>query len=641
MTTQVPTLREKPAAAPSAAVHRPRPVLLRELGVAAGGTALSVVLLTLIFQPLNLWPLAFVALAPWTYVICGVHRAWIDHWASFVGGFAFFLVNLSWLYPVTDLGYVALAAYLAMYWPLACWAVRTGRRLGISAAWTLPVVWVACEYLRAWVMSGFPWLFLSHSFHAQLHLIQISDLTGAYGVTFIAAMVGGVLAEWVLIWRRKSATAALARQLYIATPVAAALIGGTLAYGTFRVGQAKDFEPGPLISVVQHDFVQLAEPPYAEPREVIFSEYLALGAKAAADAPDLLVFPETAWGSYQNIGFLQTPLNAADDTEARAYAYGMRTHEAVSGFARGDYRDANEIIASFETTLRQISRSRPEWNLRTSLPRLPAEGGPATTVIIGSISIDKNTEAITPSQKKFNSALVYDPDGRQRLTRYDKKHLVPFGEFVPFRNARLLGLSLHPLYVWLNRLSPFSYGGKIEYSLWPGSELTAFELDVDGRTYRFGTPICYEDVMPYLIREYVWGGGERRVDFLVNISNDGWFLHSAELAQHLAIGVFRAVENRVCIARAVNTGISGFVDPNGRIYGVVEKDGRTLGPGVIGWATQRVLLDQRTSFYGRYGDWFAAVCLAASVALWLSAMVTRWVMGIRSWIQRRFAKGGA
>ena len=150
---------------------------------------LSAAALCWLFPPHGLWPLAFVSLVPWAVACCRTHRAWLVHWLSFFVGWGFFLVSLRWLMPVTGLGYAALALYLALYWTLAAWAIRTGRSHGIAPLWTLPVVWVACEYLRATVMTGFPWLFLGHGLYRQLPLIQISDITGAYGVSFLAAFV--------------------------------------------------------------------------------------------------------------------------------------------------------------------------------------------------------------------------------------------------------------------------------------------------------------------------------------------------------------------------------------------------------------------------------------------------------------------
>jgi len=599
-------------------------------------TAATVVAFSLIFPPRPWWPLAFVCLTPWTIAVCQTHRAWIVHWGSFLAGWAFFLVNLHWLMPVTGLGYVALGFYLALYWPMAAWAIRTGRRAGISPAWTLPVVWVACEYLRAWVMTGFPWLFVAHAFYEQLAFIQISDLTGAYGVTFLAAFVNGVLAEWLLRWLHASERMRPTQPIVATLALAVALLGN-LAYGRWRLQQA-DFADGPLVAVVQEDFPLFNRSPYGEHLFVVFAKYFALAAQAAAQQPDLLVLPETVWGATQNIGFLEVDRQAVDDVEAVAFEWGKHAQRATAALARGDYREVNAVLSHLEGRM----DPRPLEKLPgRRLPRLPASGGPPVALVVGSTSIDVYLERAYPRHKKFNSALVYDADGVQRRERYDKMHLVPFGEFVPFRSARFLGLDLHWLYRLLNDLSPFSQGGRVEYSLWPGERYTAFELALPGRTYRFGTPICYEDVTPYLIRKYVWESGNRRVDFLLNISNDGWFQHSAELPQHLAICAFRAVENRIGIARAVNTGISGFIDPSGRLYSLVEKDGRTQGPGVVGYRVAPIKIDARTSWYGKIGDAFAAACLTLATTLWLGAIATRWLYSLQQHLFRRRSAGAA
>lgn len=621
-TTTVPRTTPRTAAPPPRAMWR-------ELWRTALGCGLTVALFTLIFQPLTLWPAALVCLTPWTVVVVAARRAWIAYWLSVLAGYVFFCINLNWLYPVTNVGYLALAAYLALYWPLAAWAIRTGYRFGIGCTWTLPCAWVACEFLRGWVMSGFPWLFLAHSFYEQTTLIQISDVTGAFGVSFLVAMVNGLLADWLLTRARHPWTPLGRRQRWVATLATAVGVTGALAYGAARLANVPR-TPGPLVSVVQHDFPLMSTPPYGEHPMVVFAKYLAVGAQAAADRPDVVVFPETVWNSTQNLAFLEEPLKAVDDQSAWTYHFSRLCHDATAAFARGDYAAVNTVLDRFEQVL------RPDKELARlpggRLPRLPAEGGPPVTVVMGAVSVEPGAAAGTASdRRRFNSALVYDADGVQRRQRYDKSHLVPFGEYVPFRNQRFLGINLHPLYAWLNSLSPFSRGGTVHYSLASGTDLTAFDLSLAGQTWRFGAPICYEDVMPRVIRRYVWRGGERRVDFLLNLSNDGWFLHSAELPQHLAICAFRAVENRVPIARSVNTGISGFIDSDGRVQS-------RLAPGAIGHLTQRLAIDHRASFYGRAGDWLAGACLLATAALWLTAIFTRWINGVRRWAQRRRAR---
>lgn len=625
--------RIKPAPPPRAAAKADAPdpaagpgaPLGRELLAFSGLAALTLATFSLIFPPWDVWPLALVCLTPWTFAVCVARRPWVAYWLTFVLGWLFFLINLLWLRPVTGLGFVALAFYLGAYWPLSAFAIRTGLRHRIPPVWTLPVVWTACEFVRAWFMSGFPWLFIGHAFHGQLWLIQISDLTGAYGVSFLALFVNGALVTVLCARVRPHPVLALPRRHWVALGIViAGAFAAAVVYSLHRLGQAGQFVAGPRVAVVQEDFPLVSTWPYGEPLQVSFSRYLAVAAQAAATEPDLLVFPETAWGARQNLSFIENEHGPIEGIGEGARPYGRLSHQATAAFARGEYAAVNEVIARLEASLRN-----------RKLPRIP-ENGPPVTVVVGSIAVETFPEASYPKFKQYNSALVYDPDGRQRPARYDKNHLVPFGEIVPFRYGRL-----HFLYRRLNALSPFSDKGRYEYSLTPGGELTVFELATGGRTWRFGTPICYEDVMPYIIRRFVWDGPRRRVDFLVNMSNDGWFQYSAELPQHLAICVFRAVENRVGFARAVNTGISGFIDPNGRVYSVVEQSGRRYGPGTTGFRVDHVRVDRRTSFYGRFGDWFAGLCLLGAAALWIVGVWARWLTAMWRWLARRWATGEA
>ena len=235
--------------------------------------------------------------------------------------------------------------------------------------------------------------------------------------------------------------------------------------------------------------------------------------------------------------------------------------------------------------------------------------------------------AIRAKDIKHNSAYVFAPDGAPPQ-RYDKVHCVYFGEVIPFRYGRL-----RFLYLWLEPLMPFTTHGD-EYSLTPGSRFEVFAMTPrsdPGRTYRFGVPICYEDVMPYVSRRFVIDPetGEKRLDFLLNISNDGWFVHSNELPQHLAICAFRAVENRVGIARAVNTGISGFIDPDGRIHDVVEVNGVAHGVGIRGYSVSTVQVDRRRSVYSWMGDKFAFVCAVVGLLLYVDYVLVRATAGRR------------
>jgi apolipoprotein N-acyltransferase len=177
-------------------------------------------------------------------------------------------------------------------------------------------------------------------------------------------------------------------------------------------------------------------------------------------------------------------------------------------------------------------------------------------------------------------------------------------------------------------MMPFSGAdGAFEYSLFPGESFRRFTIRAAsqaGREYRFGIPICYEDVMPYVARVFTGSGSsDKRVDFLLNISNDGWFGRGIQQPQHLAICVFRAVENRVGIARSVNTGVSAFIRPDGRIHEVVRGDLEDRWPGECGYSVANVGVDTRFTLYSRFGDWFGWACAAVWLLIFLDYWITR------------------
>ncbi|MFQ5430034.1 MAG: apolipoprotein N-acyltransferase [Phycisphaerae bacterium] len=187
-------------------------------------------------------------------------------------------------------------------------------------------------------------------------------------------------------------------------------------------------------------------------------------------------------------------------------------------------------------------------------------------IVLGSSSREWNPAARPPRVDTYNSAYLIEPGASKPAARYDKQHLVVFGEYVPFRER------FRWLHRWLNSITPWGKDGR-EYSLTPGAANNVFTLAAasrDGRRYRAAVPICYEEIMPYIARDFTRpdedGRDGKNIDLLLSISNDGWFLHSCEQEQHLAAAVFRAVENRISVARSVNTGTSAMVLPNGKIH---------------------------------------------------------------------------
>jgi apolipoprotein N-acyltransferase len=197
--------------------------------------------------------------------------------------------------------------------------------------------------------------------------------------------------------------------------------------------------------------------------------------------------------------------------------------------------------------------------------------------------------AHTPQGAPLNSAILVSPEGRL-VTRYDKVNLVPFGEFVPW---------------------PFDFVKRITTEagdFTPGTRVVVSPID----SHKLGTFICYESVLPNFVRRFVADGAE----VLFNISNDGYFGKSAARLQHLEIVRMRAAENQRWILRSTNDGITGTIDPAGRLRGTlplfVEAASRT-GFSYI----------QARTFYTRYGDWFPILCAVVAAALLIAPRLAR------------------
>lgn len=197
----------------------------------------------------------------------------------------------------------------------------------------------------------------------------------------------------------------------------------------------------------------------------------------------------------------------------------------------------------------------------------------------------------------FNSAYLISPDGRT-LSRYDKMHLVPFGEYVPL-----------PGVLFFIQKMVTGIGDFI-----PGTDFTVMQ------TYKskLGTVICFEVIFPDIVRKFVFNGAE----FMTTITNDAWFGRSAAPYQHFSMVIFRAVENRVYFARAANTGISGFISPAGEI----------LSSSPIfteGYLVQKISPSTTQTFYTLHGDVFAYLCILFAGLLFIAGFKGSRVRGVK------------
>lgn len=203
----------------------------------------------------------------------------------------------------------------------------------------------------------------------------------------------------------------------------------------------------------------------------------------------------------------------------------------------------------------------------------------------------------------YNSTFFVGKDGTAR-DYYDKIHLVPFGEFIPAKG----------IFSFVEKFTKSTIG---DFS--PGREYAVYKFFIERRTnggegsrkltkkVQFSTLICFEDIFPDIAREFVKHGA----NFLVNMTNDAWFGDTSAPYQHAESSIFRAVENRVNVVRAANTGLSCFIDQKGRITSAVESGGRRTF--VEGYKVDNIVLANTITFYTKYGDLFAYLCIAVSL----------------------------
>jgi apolipoprotein N-acyltransferase len=517
-------------------------------------------LLWLSYFPADYGWLAWIALVPWLCLVRSSAPARRIYLAAWIGGLVFFAAALQWV-RVADYrmyaSWIGLAIYCSFFVPPGLYLVRQlDRRTRLPLIVTVPLVWSALEFLRAHALGGFAWYFLGHTQHAFLPIIQVADLAGGYAVTFLLATVNALVFEVLYSrhWFRAlfslpvDAPAISSSGLRIQMGAVMLLVSAAFTYGFWRLSQ-NDFEEGPRVALLQGNLDQRLRNEASSPEvlderlDEIRRYYDKLCDDALPRRPGLIVWPETS------------------------FIY--------------DWAEVSPTLSDDQIP--------PEWKeakaYHQKLVRLVVNRWPAN-MLVGVNAVVLGPDA---RPRRYNSAVLFQKDG-QVGGRYDKIHCVPFGEYVPFRDTL----------PWLNTFAPYDF----DYSVTPGECLTHFSLG----KYRFGVVICYEDTDPCLARQYVRpSAGEPPVDFLLNISNDGWFDGTSEHEEHLAICRFRAIECRRAVARAVNMGISAVIDGSGRVVALPGPDwARSKKMEAV--LTANIPIDRRASVYASWGDWLPWTC---------------------------------
>jgi apolipoprotein N-acyltransferase len=500
------------------------------------------ILLPYCFPRYDLGLLAWVALIPLHIALDGLSRRRQAFWLGWLAGIICSTGIMSWVvtamntYGKVPLVFsygimLLLTAYLGLYVGIYSAGVVWFRMLMPRyGLFAAPCLWVTLELLRTYVLSGLPWSLLGYSQYRQLDVIQIADHLGVYGVSFLIVLSNVALAELYLWLMPLFRGFRPARLPWELVTTAAMLVSLSWAYSTSLIAS----------ETMEHS-----------------KATLQVG----------VVQPNIDQAVKWDQAFREETLRRYDHL-TESFGYGV------------------DLVVWPEAATPFIYEREPVYQLQ-----LVAMANRASApLLFGSPAVRFDQE-----RKPFllNSAYLLSPDG-ELLGRYDKQHLVPFGEYIPLKSSLLFFLEK-----MVEGIGDFQAG--------PGPTILSFQLkESDGvapaRRVKFGVVICYEVIFPDLVRRIAGSGAE----FLVTITNDAWFGDSSAPAQHFSMVVLRSVENHLAFARAANTGISGFIDPFGRII--------VASPTFTQTAVQaEIPVRQTKTFYSRHGDVFAYGCMLISL----------------------------
>lgn len=489
--------------------------------------------------------MAWFALVPLWIVIARADSAWHALWPGYLAGVVFFALSCPWIATtvhhygdlstgVAGLVFVAFLILMGSYLALFGWL---GYLLGHGSGhrlWPLPFIWVAVELLRTYTpMGGFPWNLLGYSQFEHVGFMMSTTIAGIYGASFIIALANTLIAAICLrFWDARGVAAQNS-----AWP--------TRGDGALAIGLAI--------------ILGFATVPYHPVTSPIHSLHARL------------VQPNTPLGGLWNDASLQRFLD-----------HQLRLSDPPGA------PPVNLILWPEQP-------APLEYAMQPAFQAMTAELLARTQA---TFVFDQVTYGLTPSgqldvNSPHNSAILIRPDGTTG-ERYDKIHLVPFGEYVPLPG-------------WLEHLLGASKLVQNVGDFVPGHELTLFHLD----GHRFAALICYESIFPQLAREETRRGAE----WLVNLSDDSWYGHSSAQAQGLMMARARAIENHRWLLRDTDNGITAAIGPYGRVEAQLPRD-RALALD----AGFRPLT--RLTFYTRHGDWLAYLC-CLMVALLAAAALAR------------------
>lgn len=539
--------------------------------------------------PVPVWRTIFcwVALTPLLYALLDRDRRGSQLTASqgallgYACGFVWYLGNCYWVYQTMYL-YGALpksisagililfSLYLGLYHALFGGALAAIRHGGITRNRTLllaPFVWVAVEFARAHITS-LPWDLLGIAQVDSPVLTRLAPYTGAYGLSFVIALVNALWLTRLTLRDRHYTRPLLTLAgvlffvgyivlLHHAPAVETTTATATLVQQNIEVGAANT-GPQPTTHQLLDSFAYLSRHPS--------STFLA-GIPELAGTPEVVLLhsvPNPAQAdSMDGMAMPEATPNPATPAQAPAAASTAWTPKS-------------DLIVWPESPAIGFQENNPEF--RDALSALAKSA--ATPIIVGDIGIDRTNENLR-GYHLYNSANFIDANGVFR-GRYDKMHLVPFGEYVPYKALFFFAKNL------------LAEAGTFD----PGDHRRVFS----SAGHHYGIFICYESIFADEVRQYPLLGA----DVLVNISNDGWYGDTSAAWQHLNMVRMRASENHRWVLRATNTGVTAAIDPHGRVTMAAPRHLRTSLR--VAFAYEHDL-----TFYAAHGDLFAWLCVAVAL----------------------------
>lgn len=504
----------------------------------------------LAFAPLHIWPVLFVSFGGLLWLLDGCYftstslreRLRCASLTGFWFGYGYFFTGLYWIAEaflvepwrhgwLIPFVMAALPGGLALFFAAGCAAAMTLWRPGAARVFALALALGLSEFARGHVLTGLPWNLIGYGLLANEALMQLASLFGVYGVSLLAVLLFASPAAIFSMQSNKAIGDRPHRDAIFICILMLLLLATAFVWGSFRLANDASTTTNTRLRIVQANIDQ-AEKWRPENAKKIFERYLRMTESKGLDEIDIVIWPETALPFF---------LEQAPDALA-----------AIS-----------KVLPHHTILLTGVAR----------------------------VAEKRREDGLLMHRDIYNSVRAVDGEG-EALGVYDKKHLVPFGEYLPFQS-------------FLESLGIMQMTGvRGGFSAGTGPRV----LEIPGGPALLPL-ICYEIIFPQEVMIETTGTGIQP-SWMLNVTNDAWFGSSAGPYQHFHQARIRAIEQGLPLVRAANTGISAIIDPWGRVremIGLDEKGSIDANLPQAGKKTVYVLL----------GRWVEALIVILSLIGWL------------------------